>query len=80
MIILLDDFECFFFINGDSGVIVLIIFDGKYFGIGLIYGGSFEYWEVEINIYRNESIVIFLKNVLDWFLKEKNMSIEFDRI
>lgn len=42
MVILLDDFINLFFMNGDSGVIVLIIIDGKYYGIGVIYGGSFE--------------------------------------
>lgn len=80
MIILLDDFECYFFINGDSGVIVLIIFDGKYYGIGVIYGGNVDNWEIGINIFENESIVIFLKNVLDWFVRERNMSIEFYKI
>lgn len=51
--------------NGDSGVIVLIIIDGKYYGIGVIYGGSFDDWGVNISIMENESIVIFLKKVID---------------
>lgn len=75
-----DDPERLFSTNGDSGAIVLTILDGKHLGIGLIYGGSLEHREAEINIHRNESIAIFLKNALDKFSKGKNMSIEFDRI
>lgn len=75
MVILLDDFENLFFMNGDSGVIVLIIIDGKYYGIGVIYGGSFEDWEVNSSIMENESIVIFLKKVIDKFIVGKNVII-----
>lgn len=42
MVILLVDLEKFFFMNGDSGVVVLIIFNGKYYGVGVIYGGNFD--------------------------------------
>lgn len=80
MTILSDDPERLFSTNGDSGAIVLPILDGKHLGIGLIYGGSLEHREAEINIHRKESIAIFLKNALDRFSKEKNMNIKFDRI
>lgn len=42
MVILLVDFERVFFMKGDSGVIVLMIFNGKYYGVGVIYGGNFD--------------------------------------
>lgn len=47
MVILLFDLERFFFMNGDSGVIVLIKFDKKYYGVGVIFGGYFDVWGVE---------------------------------
>lgn len=75
-----DDPERLFSTNGDSGAIVLTILDGKHHGIGVIYGGSLEHRDAEINIPRNESIAIFLKNALDRFTREKHMSIKFHKI
>lgn len=75
-----DDPERLFSTNGDSGAIVLTILDGKYHGIGVIYGGNVDNRETGINIPENESIAIFLKNALDRFARERNMSIEFHKI
>lgn len=75
-----DDPERLFSTNGDSGAIVLTILDGQHQGIGVIYGGHVDNREVGINIPKNESIAIFLKNALDRFTREKNMSIEFHKI
>lgn len=75
-----DDPERLFSTNGDSGAIVLTILDGKHHGIGVIYGGHVDNREAGINIPENESIAIFLRNALDRFTREKNMSIEFHKI
>lgn len=74
-----DDPERLLSTNGDSGAIVLTILDGKY-GIGVIYGGNVDNREIGINIPENEIIAIFLKNALDRFTRERNMSIEFHKI
>lgn len=39
LVILLKSLLSFFFDSGDSGVIVLIKFQGEFYGIGIIYGG-----------------------------------------
>lgn len=75
MTISTDDPERLFSTNWDSVAIVLTILDEKHLGIGVIYGESLEYREAEINIHQNESKARFLKNAIDRFSREKNMSI-----
>lgn len=75
-----DDPKNPFSTNGDSGAIVLTIIDGKYYGIGVIYGGSLDDRGANSSITENESIAIFLKKAIDQFTTEKNMNIEFDKI
>lgn len=66
--------------NGDSGAIVLTILNGKYHGVGVIFGGNLDARGVENQSTQNETIAIFLKNALDRFTREKEMTIEFDKI
>lgn len=75
-----EDPERLFSTNGDSGAIVLTIQDGKHHGIGVIYGGNVDIRDTGIKIPENEIIAIFLKNALDRFARERNMSIEFHKI
>lgn len=66
--------------NGDSGAIVLTILNGKYHGVGVIFGGYLDTRGVENQSTQNETIAIFLKNALDRFTREKKMTIQFDKI
>lgn len=66
--------------NGDSGAIVLTILNGKYHGVGVIFGGNLDARGAENNSTQNETIAIFLKNALDRFIRERQMTIEFDKI
>lgn len=66
--------------NGDSGAIVLTILNGKYHGVGVIFGGNLDARGAEINCTQNETIAIFLKNALDRFIRERKVTIEFYKI
>lgn len=51
--------------EGDSGVIVVIIINGMYYGIGMVFGSYFELEELRNKSIKIFIVVIFLKNVLD---------------
>lgn len=64
--------------RGDSGAIVLTKFQGKLYGIGVVYGGGLELPDCK-NI-REETIAVFLKRALDRFNDKTNQTIELDKI
>lgn len=80
MAILPVDSEKPFSTNGDSGAVVLTIFNGKYHGVGVIYGGNLDARGAENKSTQNETIAIFMKNALDRFIRDRKMTIEFDKI
>lgn len=64
--------------EGDSGAIVLTRFNGKLYGVGMIYGSHFDVRDVENS--ENETVATILMNALDRFRNERNMIIQFDKI
>lgn len=80
MVILPVDSERPFSTKGDSGAIVLTILNGKYPGVGVIYGGNLDARGAENKSTQNETIAIFMKNALDRFIRDSKMTIEFDKI
>lgn len=57
-----------FFDEGDSGVIVVIKIGGNYYGVGMVYGSYFDVGKMMNKSYKIVIVVIFLKNVLEWFI------------
>lgn len=66
--------------EGDSGVIVVIIINGMYYGIGMVFGSYFELEELSNKSIKIFIVVIFLKNVLDWFISRRKMFICVEEI
>lgn len=66
--------------EGDSGVIVVIIINGMYYGIGMVFGSYFELKELSNKSIKINIVVIFLKNVLDWFISRRKMFICVEEI
>lgn len=66
--------------EGDSGVIVVIIINGMYYGIGMVFGSYFELEELSNKSIKIFIVVIFLKNVLDWFIRMREMLICVEEI
>lgn len=80
MVILPVDSERPFSTKGDSGAIVLTILNGKYYGVGVIFGGNLDARGEENKSAQNETIAIFMKNAIDRFIRDRKMTIEFDKI
>lgn len=57
--------------EGDSGVIVVISINKMYYGIGMVFGSYFELEELSNISIKIFIVVIFLKNVLDWFISRR---------
>lgn len=66
--------------EGDSGVIVVIIINRMYYGIGMVFGSYFELEELSNKSIKIFIVVIFLKNVLDWFISRRKMFICVEEI
>lgn len=64
--------------EGDSGAIVLTRFEGKLYGVGMIYGSHLDVRDEENS--ENETVATILMNALDRFKQERNMIIQFDKI
>lgn len=47
LVIILENVDFFFFVNGDSGVIVFMKIYGEYYRIVMVYGGMFDIWNFE---------------------------------
>lgn len=61
--------------EGDSGVIVVISINKMYYGIGMVFGSYFELEKLSNKSIKIFIVVIFLKNVLDWFISRRKMFI-----
>lgn len=66
--------------EGDSGVIVVISINKMYYGIGMVFGSYFELEELSNISIKIFIVVIFLKNVLDWFISRRKMFICVEEI
>lgn len=70
----------FFLDEGDSGVIVVIIIKGMYYGIGMVFGSYFELEKLSNKGIKIFIVVIFLENVLVWFISRNKMFICVEEI
>lgn len=80
LLIMLKKLQKLFFEEGDSGVVVFIKFKGKYYVIGMIFGGNLKFENVDCISVKNEFIVVFLKYVVNRFQFERNLLIQLNRI
>lgn len=80
LVIILKLLVILFLDEGDSGVIVVISINKMYYGIGMVFGSYFELEKLSNKSIKIFIVVIFLKNVLDWFISRRKMFICVEEI